>query len=202
MAFKPVGPCNVFLGDFTAGGGGSLVKLVDVENVQVDLGIRRPYTSNAVLDGVPTVDGLYDHVPRPVIQMTLVDADISQLEALLIRSKTTTTSIDALGFGDSFAAIAAASVPSLFIQPTQQSSSGASAVNGIWFPAVRIAGLNGIQFGRTGDQEIQQAYQVNMDAVYRATDQNSGAIPAGFRVGFMGPPAGAGITTWTATLPS
>jgi len=202
MAFKPVGPCNVFLGDFTAGGGGDLVKLTDVENVQIDLGIRRPYTSNATLDGVPTVDGLYQHTPRPVVQMTLVDADIAQLEILLTLTKTTTTSIDALGFGNSFSAITAANVPSLFIQPQQQQSSGASAVNGIWFPAVRISGVNGINFGRTGDQEIQQAYQVTCDAVYRATDQNSGAIPDGFRVAWMGPPAGAGISTWTASLPS
>lgn len=192
MSFKPLGPCQVYVGVFA--GTVAVTELTDVEEVSLDLGIRMPWTSNANLDGVPTADGLYYHTPQPKIQMTLVDADLAQLTSLLPITTTTASSQTGLGIGSSFAAIAEADVPSMFILPRQQSASGVNAPNGIWLPAVRIAGFNGIRFGRTGDQEIQQAYQVNVDAVYRETDHDSTSIPAQARVLFFGSPTAFGLT--------
>lgn len=192
MAFKPVGPCQVYVGDFTASP--SVTELVDVESVSIDLGIKQPYTSNANLDGAPTADGLYYGVPNPQIQLTLVDADLAQITALLPLTTTTASSQTGLGLGSSFTAIAEASVPSMFILPRQQNASGVNAANGIWIPAARISGFSGLNFGRTGDQEILQPYTVNVQACYRATDQDSTAIPAAARVLFFGSPTAFGLT--------
>jgi hypothetical protein len=171
-----------------------MYEIVDVEDVQVDLGLRSAYTSNADLNGTPTVDGQYRLSPKPTASATLADADVTQLaEFLLGISATTAATETAIGFGSSFEAIAAADVPTLFILPSSQSGAGVGANNGIWFTRTTISGLDGINFGRVDEGEIQQFYNVAFEAVYAATDQGANAIPAAARIAFMGPPAAFGL---------
>jgi hypothetical protein len=172
-----------------------MYQIVDVENVEVDLGLRSAYTSNADLNGTPTVDGQYRLSPRPVARVTLADADVTQLDEFLLGlSAATASSETAIGFGSSFTSVSSANVPTLFILPSQQSSDGVGANNGIWFTRTTISGLDGINFGRVDEGEIQQFYNVSFEAVYAATDQGSNAIPADARIAFMGPPAAYGLS--------
>lgn len=192
MAFKPVGPALLYIGNFNTP---DVYQIVDVESVEVDLGLRSAYTSNASLNGTPTVDGQYRLAPQPAARVTLADADVTQLAEFLLGLTTTTASSEtAIGFGSSFEAISTANVPALFILPDQQSADGVGANNGIWFPAVTISGLDGINFGRVDEGEIQQFYNIEFRAAYRATDHGSNAIPADARIGFMGPPAAFGLS--------
>lgn len=193
MAFKPIGPALLYLGDPTASG--TMTQVIDVENVSLDLGLRSAYTSNASLNGTPVVDGQYRLSPRPIAQVTLADASVDQLaEFLLGLSKTVNGSDEGVAFGSSFTAIARADVPTLQILPDQQSADGVNAANAIWFPATTIGGLDGINFGRVDEGEIQQFYNITFEAVYTATDQSAGAIPADARIAFMGPPSAFGLT--------
>jgi hypothetical protein len=193
MAFKAVGAAKLYIGDFT--GTPDVYTVVDVENVNVDIGARSAYTSNASLNGTPTVDGQYALAPQPVVQVTLGDADVTQLVEFMPGISTTTAgSSTAVGFGSTFRSISRANVPSLFILPTQQETDGVAAVNGIWLPGVNISGIDGINFGRVDEGEIQQFYNVSFTGVYCATDQASAAIAENARIIFMGPPAAFGLS--------
>lgn len=192
MAFKPVGPALLYIGNPVTP---SMYQIVDVEDVQIDLGLRSAYTSNASLNGTPTVDGQYRLSPRPIIQVTVADLEVTQLAEFLLGIESTTSGSDTgIGLGSSFEAISAASVPSLFVLPDQQSADGVGADNGLWFPAVTISGLDNINYGRVDEGEIQQFFNITFEASYRATDHGSNAIPAAARIGFMGPPAAFGLS--------
>jgi len=163
------------------------------------MGLRSAFTSNADLNGTPTVDGQYRLSPRPIAQVTLADAEVTQLVEFMLGITATTVGSDTgVGFGSSFTLIAASAVPTLFILPSQQSADGVGANNGIWFTRVNISGLDGINFGRVDEGEIQQFYNVQFEAVFSATDQASTAVPADARIAFMGPPAAFGLS-WSLT---
>lgn len=87
-------------------------------------------------------------------------------------------------------------VPTMAIVPETQKASGASALNAIWFPRCVVSGLNGIQFGRVSEGEINQPYSIEMRSAYAATDQDGVAITSGFRMGWIGPPTNAGSLVW------
>ncbi|HMB77131.1 MAG TPA: hypothetical protein VKN76_12075 [Kiloniellaceae bacterium] len=193
MAFKSIGPAYVYVGNFT--GTPDVYQLVDVEDVTVDLGLRDAYTSNADLNGTPTVEGIYRLSPRPVAQITLQDISVDQLQELVLGiSKTTSGSDEGIGFGSTFEQIPEASVPSVFILPTSQSADGVGAGNGIWFPGATISGLDGISFGRVDEGEILNPFNLTINAVYRAADQAAASIPANARIAWMGPPAAFGLS--------
>lgn len=195
-AFKPVGPAKVRLGNPITGGAMTLV--TDVESVEIDLGLRSAYTSNAGLNGTPIVDGQYVLAPQPVARITVADASIEQLNLLLLgESITTASAVSAIGFGSSFKSISAANVPTVNILADQQEADEEDAANALWFPGGIISGLEGINFGRVDEGEIQQFYSFEIRAVYRDEDQTSPtpvAIPASARIAFMGDPAAFGLT--------
>lgn len=195
MAFKPVGACAIIVGDPTTAAGADMTSLGALESVQVDIGIRQAYTSSSRQHGTPLADSLYRLAARPQIQAEVTDADIPVIEQLLLGiSSTTASSETAIGFGDDFAQIAEANVPALCLLPISQLSDGVGANNAIWFPATTIGGLDGINFGRVDEGEILQPYNALFESAYRETDQDATAIPAGARVGWMGPPAAFGLT--------
>lgn len=183
----------MYVGDFT--GTPDVTELNNVEEVQIDFGLRSPFTSSATLDGVADVDGIYIHAPIPTIQLTLTDAELAQLTALLPHTTSVTaSSTTSLGFGGGFSKIAPADVPSMFILPTQEESDGVAAAHGIWIPAARIGGFNGINFGRPGDAEIQQFFNVTINPARRLTDQAAAAIPATHSIIWYGPPTSIGLS--------
>ena len=199
MPFQPVGPAHLVIGDPTGTAGANMTKLAKVRNVGFDWGLRSAFTSNDAVSGVPLADGIYTLASQPECQADLQDHSLEQLQAIVMNLTKTTgagtpTPPPAAGVPDTFAAVTAADVPTLGIIPVQQQADGIDAANAIWLPAVTIQGANGLSFGRVDEGEIDQGFNVSFQGAYRETDQASAAIPAGNRVGFMGPPTALGLT--------
>ena len=198
MAFYPIGPCQILVGDPTVTAGAGMTNVGDTEDVSIDLGVKVAYTSNAQRQGAAHADSVYFMTPEPVATAQLKDASITMI-LLLVGNAVAGTG--ATGFGDTFTHMysgGASTLPTVVIVPETQKASGVSAANAIWFPRAVFSGVNGIQFGRVTEGEINQPYNTEIRSAYAATDQNGGAITSGFRMGWMGVPtgAGAGPTTW------
>ena len=187
------------LGDPTGTAGANMTKLLKVRNVGFDWGLRSSFTSNDAVSGVPLADGIFTLASQPECQADLQDHSLEQIEALIMNlTKTTGTGTPtpqpvAAGVPDTFAAVTAADVPTLGIIPVQQQADGIDADNAIWLPAVTIQGANGLSFGRVDEGEIDQGFNVSFQGAYRDADQADAAIPAGNRVGWMGPPTALGL---------
>lgn len=191
-AFKPVGPCVLLLGDPTTTAGADMVNLGDTENVNVDFGVRSAYTSSSRRVGVAHYDSIYALPPIPVINAEHKDAGVDNLLQLVFNS--TQTSTDDWGGGDSFALISAANVHALALIPDSQSSSPSAAKNQIWLPAATTSGLNGLQFGRVDEGEINQPFTVEYRGAWRDSDHDATSIPAGYRILAIGP-----LSQWMST---
>lgn len=194
MAFRPVGPAKLYIGDPTSG----LSLINKVRNVGFDAGSRTAYVSDADRSGVPHIDGIYALADQPEVQADIDDADLTNLENILLNETKTTGTDDVIGGSDQFAKISAANVPTLFLLPESEESDGVDAAHGLWLPGVTVAGPNGYAFQRVEEGEIDNPYNVTFQGVYREDDQGGTAIPQGNRVWFMGPPSILGLT-WSIT---
>ena len=202
MAFVPIGPAQLALGDPRITGG-SMTHIGDTENITVDIGLKTAYTSSAQRQGAAHADSVYYMTPEPVLQAELKDATVAILDELILNGTLTSTT---MGFGDSFthqASTGVSTLPTMACIPETQKVVGgdaSGALNGIWFPRCIISGLSGVQFGRVSEGEINQPYSIEMRAAYAAADQGSVAISSGFRMGWMGPPSNAGSLLWELTV--
>lgn len=200
MSFVPIGPAQILLGDPTTTAGADMTNLGDTENVTVDLGLKTAYTSSAQRQGAAHADSVYYMTPEPVLTAELKNAGTATLEQLILNGTLTSGT---MGFGDTFthqASSGVSTLPTMACIPETQKASGVSAANGIWFPRCIVSGLNGIQFGRVTEGEINQPYSVELRSAYAAADQDATAITSGFRMGWMGPPTNAGVTWYLPTL--
>lgn len=199
MAYVAIGPVQIVAGtapNLTTGGT-ELLNLGDTENVSIDLGIKIAYTSSAQRQGAAQADSIYYMTPEPVGQAELKDLDIATVELLLKYNTQSTNNSGTIGFGDAFSG--PVTLPTVcFVPETEKAAAnnGRDAAHAIWFPAAIISGVSGIQYGRVTEGEINQPYSIEIRASY--LDNRNGAITAGYRMGFMGPPgnAGAGPATW------
>lgn len=191
MPFQPVGPAHLFLGDPTTANGADMTQLGLVRNVQFDWGVRNAFTSKDAVSGVPVADGIYTLASQPECQADLQDHSLDMIEAVVLNATRTDdgSGNTAVGVPDTFGSVAAVAVPTFCLLPVQQEADLADAANAIWLPAVTIQGANGLSFGRVEEGEIDQGYNVSFQSAWRDEDQAATAIPAGNRVGFMGPPA-------------
>lgn len=197
MAFVPIGPCQILVGNPTTTSGAGMTNLGDTENVTIDLGIKIAYTSSARRQGAAQADSIYYMTPEPVVSAELKDAEVTSLEQLIPNGELKT---DVVGFGDTFTHMyvaGASTLPSIAIIPETQKADGHDAANGIWFPAGVISGLSGLQFGRVTEGEINQPYTTEIRSAYRDTDHDSVTIAQNFRLGWMGPPTNVPITNWS-----
>jgi len=194
MPYVPLGPCQLFVGDATTTAGADMYNLGDTENVSVDVGVKIAFTSSAQRQGAAHADSVYYMTPEPMATAELKDAGVTTLEQLIGNG---VLSGATMGFGDTFThayAASASTLPTIAIIPETQKSSGVSAPNGIWFPRGIISGLGGIQFGRVSEGENNQPYNIEIRSCYESADQDGTAITTGYRMGWMGPPTGAGVT--------
>lgn len=171
-----------------------MYNLGDTENVSIDLGVKVAYTSSAQRQGAAHADSVYYMTPEPMLTAELKDAGIETLEQLI---RNGVLSGSTMGFGDTFQhqyAASASTLPTIAVIPETQKASGVSAANGIWFPRGIISGLGGIQFGRVTEGENNQPYNTEIRSAYEDADQDGTVITSGFRMGWMGPPTGAGVT--------
>ncbi len=190
MAWRPVGPCTLYMGDPTVGSG--MTSLGDTEDVAVNFGVRSAWVSSAQKQGVPLADSTYVMVPEPAVTAQLTDAQNATLKEIILGAVETSVT---LGIGDTFSLIA--SLPTLFILPETEVANGVNSVHGIWIPAAIPSGVDGISFGRVSPGEILQPYNVTFNAAFRTEDQTSPtpvAIPAGNRILFKGPPSELGLS--------
>ena len=201
MSFQPVGPAHLLIGDPTTASGADMYQLGLVRDVGFDAGIRSAWTSNDDIGGAPVSDGIYTLASQPEVQADLSEAGVAQLTEIILGATVTTGNTDdVLGLPDSFASVAESDVPTLCLLPSQQDGDGESAANAIWLPAVAIQGVDGLSFGRVEEGEIDQPYNTSFQSAYRDTDQGATAIPAGNRLGFMGPPAELGLSWSLPTI--
>lgn len=200
--FEPIGPAHVLIGDPTQASGAGMTLLEKVESATVAINPRSAFTSDDQRGGVPLATGLYTLASQPEVQVSLSEAGLDTLEALLVNATRTTSKgkTDVVGFLDKFEAVAAADIPTVAVIPVTQEADGSSAENGIWLPAVMVQSLDGFQFGRVEPGEIQQNYNVAFQSAYAEVDQGDTAIPTNNRVGFMGDPATLGLTWSLPTL--
>ena len=187
--YRAIGPAIMLIGDPTTPSGVDMLNLQNVEEVTFNIGIRRAFTSTAALAGTPTVEGQYAHAPAPEVQCQLTDVGLLVLEQLILNSALDTGN---LGFGDEFAAIARADVPTLVIIPITEKASGVAAPNAIWLPGVSIEGIDGMTYGRVPEGEVVNPYNVRFMGVRCESDQDALAIPSGHQLGWIGPPADIG----------
>ena len=202
--FQPIGPAYVCIGDPTQTGGAGMTLLEKVDTAGYSINPRTAFVSDDQRAGVPLADGLYSLASQPEAQVSLSEAGLDTIEALLYDSTrtqdTTGTKTDVIGFPDRFQAVAAADVKTMCIVPVSQAAAGSSAENGLWLPAVTVQTVDGFSFGRVEQDEIQNPYNASFQSAYAKQDQGATAIPQGNRVGFMGDPATIGLTWSLPTL--
>lgn len=199
MAYTPIGPTQIVVGTdpTTTTGVGALANIGSTENVSIDLGIKIAYTSNAQRQGAAFSDSIYYMTPEPMASVELKDLEPANIELLLEYNTQSSVTSGTIGFGADFSA--SSTLPTVgFIPETQKGATGngIDAANAIWFPRAYFSGVSGIQYGRVSEGEINQPFSIECRSTY--VDNVGGAITAGYRMGWMGPPsnAGAGPTSW------
>lgn len=191
MAFRSIGPAVVVVGNPTTSLGAGM-KPFDTEEATINPGISTAYSGDARTSGVPDVDALYSHAPKPEFRFSLQDSSIDTLKAWLhdfavspaIAPATTPT----LGFGDELVKVAATAVPAVGIIPLSQIADGINAADAWWMPAGRTNTLDGIQHTEVGEGDIRVPYNVSVMGMKRKQDQAGVAIPAKRRIIWKGPP--------------
>ena len=150
--FQPIGPAYVCIGDPTQTGGAGMTLLEKVDTAGYSINPRTAFVSDDQRAGVPLADGLYSLASQPEAQVSLSEAGLDTIEALLYDSTrtqdTTGTKTDVIGFPDRFQAVAAADVKTMCIVPVSQAAAGSSAENGLWLPAVTVQTVDGFSLGR------------------------------------------------------
>lgn len=272
--FFPIGPAYVALGDPTTSGGDDMFVLNEVEEVNLDIGVQNSFVTTATTAGAPVSTGVYTLPPQPTLQMQLNDADLDQLEQLILGGTAKTqqdaiTGVDTTAGNfvvsgdqtsdyaagdrvwvrgstgnDGFYTVASGgpsydgtadettipvdenvpdgtadgsispdnaialggdittlSLPTLAVIPSFQKSQGVAADNAIWLPAAFAEGLSNILFNRMQQNaSANNAYQVTFRSARRKTDQDGTAIDSESQYGWMGAPAGLGLTWYLPSL--
>lgn len=192
-SFQPVGPAYLYLGDFATP---DVQQLGLVRNVQFNPQVSTAFTSADAQSGVPHHDGIYSLASQAVVTAEMQSLTYTEIKKLIFNvTETSSGTSSTFGAPDTFESVTAASVPGLFVLPSQENSDGVNAEHGIWLPAVTVQ-MSNLSFGRVNEGEIDQGYNVEFRAAYRDEDWASTAIPEGHRIWWIGKPSNLGLT-WT-----
>jgi len=196
---KRVGPCHAFLGDPTQAAGAGMTYLGHTRgDVTVAPGISIAFGRADQKGRTPLADAVYTTGPLPVVGLPLVDEEREKLNKYVHGSVLTTASGEtALGFGNGFAKIALASVPTLILLPvdeTAQGTNGIDADNMIVLPAAICRDFGQLTFKLPEGEDAFSPHDTQFAGLYRETDHAAAAIPTGHRVMFYGPPKALGLT--------
>lgn len=196
---KRVGPCHVYLGDPTQAAGAGMKYLGHTRgDVTVTPGVNVAFGRADQLGRTPLADAVYVTGPTPVVSIPLLDEERAKLNKYIHGSVLTTASGEtALGFGNGFAKIALASVPTLILVPIDQTAQGTNGIDAddmIVLPAAIARDVGQFTFKLPDGEDAFSPHEVQFAGLYRAADQASAAIPTGHRVISYGPPKALGLT--------
>lgn len=182
------GAAYVILGDPTQATGAGMTDLEETVSCTVRL-VERKSIANSPM-GQPQSDSVYTLGTRFEIDIEHSSATGAILAAMF---DTLTASGEELTVEDDWAQI---SPQSMCVVPIAEKAGAASNDEVWWFPAVTTQGNADFTFNTTEGEDAQNNYTTTFTSLYRETDQDSSAIPAGKRIGFRG----AAINSWS--LPS
>lgn len=196
---KRVGPCHVFIGDPTTAAGADMLYLGHTRgDVRVAPNINVAFGRADQKGMTPLADGVFVTGPRPVATIPLLDEEKAKLLKQIPGGVLTTASGEtALGFGNGFAKIALASIPTLCLLPideTSQGTNGVDADHAIWFPACIVNGFGELVFNLPDGDDAFNPHEIQVTSLLRESDQDSSAIPTGHRAGWIGAPKALGLT--------
>jgi len=196
MAYKPVGPGYLVLTTGTTATSSNWTA-IKAMSANYDSGLQTAWQSDAFTTA-RLASGLINMPAEPKLQCEIVDAELTTLVEFMLGTSVTLspTTGNVLGLPDSVSFIAAAGVPVIGFIPLAQAGSGASAANGIWFPAGYIENWNDLRYQRIeSGGDAMNPYTVQIAGLLDDT-----TISAGYRSGFIGVPATAGVTYTLPTL--
>lgn len=201
--FFPIGPGYVLIGNPLTALGADMVLLNEVEEMNADIGIQNSFATTALTAGAPVFEGVYSLPPNPQLACRFNDADLDQLETLLLGGELfDVTGDQAIGFGG---AIEKLTLPTFVFVPVFEAADGVDAAHAIWIPAAFFEGLANLLFNRMqANTSSNNQYNITVRSARRKTDQSAQAIPTKAQYGFIGKPTALGFgTPWTLpTLPT
>lgn len=196
--FFPIGPGVILIGDPTQGGGAGMTQLNEVEEMNADFGVSNAFATTAITAGAPVHEAVYSMPPQVSLACRFNDADLDQLEQLVLGGELFDNSGDqAIGFGGDIVKLV---LPTFVFVPIFEVSAGVDAAHAVWLPSAFFEGLNNILFNRMqSNASSNNQYNITVRSSRRKTDQASQAIPVNARYGFMGKPTALnlGATAWT-----
>lgn len=196
---KRVGPCHAYLGNPTQAAGAGMKYLGHTRgSVTVAPGINVAFGRADQKGRTPLADSVFTIGPTPVVSLPLIDEEKAKLKEYVPGSVLTTASGEtALGFGDGFAKIPLASVPTLILVPIDEVSQGTNGIdadNMVVLPAAIARDFGQLTFSLPEGDDVFQPHEVQFAGLLREADHASAAIPTGHRAMFYGPPKALGLT--------
>ncbi len=206
MPNYPMGPGILICGDPSAAA--SMKVIQEVEDFNLNVGIRMAFATTAPTAGAPVAEGVFALPPNPVADIRLNDVGYENLEILLLAmggAKTVTGTAPnekfAYGFGGDTVQL---SLLTWAFIPIWEKALGVAAKNAIWFPRAFVQGLSNILYNRMQEGSSNNPAAVQLRAARGKTDAKvtggGNAIPAKYQYGWIGEPAALGLTYLLPTL--